>query len=53
MEKLTRNVGCPGIKLMIQGHTTLADLLIVLLEVSQVILGTVWLKRLGPTLWDF
>lgn len=39
--------------LNIQVFESSADLLMVPLGDTQVILGTVWLKSLGPTLWDF
>lgn len=42
-----------GTEVLIQGYTIIVDLLILPLGDSQVILDIVWLKRLGPTLWDF
>lgn len=52
-EKITRGECCKDIKLSIQGFESSTDLLIVPLEDSQVILGTIWLKNLDLTLWDF
>lgn len=52
-KKLGGKQCCLGVKITIQGNVTEIDLLIVPLGDSQVILGTEWLKELGPSLWDF
>lgn len=44
---------CLNIQLVIQGHAIRTDLLVASLGVPQIILGTVWLKSIRPTLWDF
>lgn len=45
-EKVARKFCCRSTKLC-------TDLLVVFLGDAQVILGTIWLKSLGSTLWDF
>lgn len=52
-EKLTGRFCCKSATMQIQGFDSSADLLVVPLGNAQVILGTVWLKSLGPTLWNF
>lgn len=52
-EKIFGNTGCLNIQLMIQGHATIADLLVVPLGNSQVVLGTIWLKSIGPTSFSY
>lgn len=44
---------CRGVKLNIQGQESEANLLVIPLGDAQIILGTVWLRSLEPTIWDF
>lgn len=44
---------CRGVKLNIQGQESETNRLIVPLGDAQIILGTVWLRSLAPTIWDF
>lgn len=52
-KKISSRERCKSTLISIQGFESSTDLLVVPLGDSQVILGTVWLKGLGPTLWDF
>lgn len=52
-EKIEGNQCCPGVKVAIHRNILETDLLVVPMGDSQVIVGTVWLKILGPSLWDF
>lgn len=56
-EKVIGRDYCKNVVLSIQGFESHTDLLVVPLVVplgdAQVMLGTVWLKSLEPTLWDF
>lgn len=51
-EKVKGSECCKGVILHIQGYESKADLLVVPLGDMQLVLGTVWLKSLGSTLWD-
>lgn len=42
-----------GVKMNIQGQESETDLLVIPLGDTQIILGIVWLRGLGPTVWDF
>ena len=44
---------CLGMKWKMQGVEFQADVLILPIEGSQMVLGTQWLAMLGPILWDF
>lgn len=52
-EKIARKFCYRSAKLSIQGFELCTDHLVVPLGDAQVILGMVWLKSLGSTLWDF
>lgn len=52
-KKISSRERCKSTLISIQGFESSIDLVVVPLGDSQVILGTVWLKGLGPTLWDF
>lgn len=52
-EKISGGTYCRAIKILIQGWNTETDLLVIPLGDPQIILGTVWLRSLGPNLWDF
>lgn len=52
-EKVVGKFCCKATKIVIQGFEYDTNLLVVPLGDVQVILGTLWLKSLGPTLWDF
>lgn len=52
-EKIVGVHCCRDVKLNIQGKEREADLLVISLGDAQIILGTMWLRKLGPTTWDF
>lgn len=52
-EKITGGECCRDTKLVIQGYESVIDLMVMPWGDPQVILGTVWLKGLGSSLWDF
>lgn len=52
-EQLCSSQVCPGVCLEIQGHLFHVDLYLLDLRGSEVVLGTPWLKQLGPVLMDY
>lgn len=52
-EKMSGVGCCKCVTLNIQGHLSSADFLVVPLGDAQIVLGTIWLRSLGPTIWDF
>lgn len=52
-EKMAGVQCCRRVKLNIQGQESKIDLLVLPLGDAQIILGTIWLRSLGPTIWDF
>lgn len=52
-EELTSSGKCVQIQIIIQGVSVYVDLYILPLEGYDVVLGTQWLRTLGPIMWDF
>lgn len=52
-EQIEGKYCAPRVKISIQGSILENDLLEVSIGVLQVILETIWLKSLSPSLWDF
>ncbi|KAA8517478.1 hypothetical protein F0562_017771 [Nyssa sinensis] len=52
-EKLSSPGKCTGVKLTLQGFPIFVDFYLLPLEGYDIVLGTQWLRTLGPIIWDF
>lgn len=52
-EKINCRGLCAGLLLWLQGEPFLVDFFILPMDVCEVVIGTQWLRTLGPIWWDF